>query len=234
MEIHKKLFLMSTLTSRFPSDLSRLSIRLSVGSTSAEVGGSHAWCNLKYTQNAKNLEIRSAIWVVLLLLNFASLRSKNHLLHRLWRNYFYSCYFSLVTISFRYPHYLSVGNPHKVMYIVQEMSIVCTGTLWVCVDTINFGLLAHHNVMLKILSQRIAALGWHKGNDKRTGCEASSDYAQLCEHVKYHIEISRWFTWHEPNVRTKLKFNFIRSGIRANPAKYTTAFSLQKLNFLWS
>lgn len=84
---------------------------------------------------------------------------------------------------------MSVGNPHKVAYIVQEISIVFVGTLWVCTDTINFGLLAHHNVMLKILSQRIASLGWIR-NDKRTGYDAN-DYEQLCEHIKYHIKISR-------------------------------------------
>lgn len=84
---------------------------------------------------------------------------------------------------------MSVGNPYKVIYVVQEMSIVCTGTLWVCIDTINFGLLAHHNVMLKILSQRIASLGWI-GKNKRTYNDAK-DYEELCEHVRYHVEISR-------------------------------------------
>lgn len=69
------------------------------------------------------------------------------------------------------------------------MSIVCASSLWVCVDTINFGLLAHHNVMLKILGQRIAKLGW---TDKLKGIDYHTDnYKQLCENVKYHIQISR-------------------------------------------
>lgn len=40
--------------------------------------------------------------------------------------------------------------------------------------------------MLKILSQRIALFGWNR-KDKGT----SYDYQELCEHVKYHAEISR-------------------------------------------
>lgn len=80
---------------------------------------------------------------------------------------------------------------NKAVYVLQEISIVCVGTLWVCTDTINFGLLAHHNVMLRILSLRIASLGWI-GQDKGTGLDANHNhYEQLCEHVEYHIEISR-------------------------------------------
>lgn len=70
------------------------------------------------------------------------------------------------------------------------MSIYCAGSLWVCVDTINFGLLAHHNVMLKILSQRIAEVGW-TGELKSGTDYDESNHQRLCECVKYHVEIMK-------------------------------------------
>lgn len=57
------------------------------------------------------------------------------------------------------------------------------------IDTVNFGLLAHHYVMLKILGARIASIGWDEKKERK--CGSAHDYEKLCECVKYHIQISR-------------------------------------------
>nr|QGW45407.1 odorant receptor 34 [Bradysia odoriphaga] len=91
-----------------------------------------------------------------------------------------------------YPYYFSTGNAYKLAYILQLMSIISASTLWVCVDTINFGLQAHHNVMLKILGQRLAHLGRPREREpKRTGNDAHN-YNRLCECVEYHLQIFRY------------------------------------------
>lgn len=90
---------------------------------------------------------------------------------------------------FRYPKYFSEGIPYKTIYFLQYLSIVFASALWVCVDTINVGLLLHHNVMLKILGERIAKLGWTRKSRARGNTNDVHD--QLCEHVEYHLSISR-------------------------------------------
>ncbi|XP_037035102.1 odorant receptor Or1-like [Bradysia coprophila] len=90
-----------------------------------------------------------------------------------------------------YPRYFSEGNPYTAVYILQEMSIICAGSLWVCVDTIDFGLLAQHNVMLKILSRRIADVGW-TGSQNRGPDYNENNHQLLCECVKYHVEITNY------------------------------------------
>ncbi len=73
-------------------------------------------------------------------------------------------------------------------YVLQYLSIIFASAIWICVDTINFGLLAHHHVMLKILGERIARLGW---TDTRIGIQLNVDYYEhICAFVKYHNQIS--------------------------------------------
>lgn len=70
------------------------------------------------------------------------------------------------------------------MYLLQELSIICAGSLWVCVDTINFGLLTLHKVMLRTLGERLVKLGW-------TPATNSKNYKELCALIQYHVNISR-------------------------------------------
>ncbi|XP_037040278.1 odorant receptor Or1-like isoform X2 [Bradysia coprophila] len=90
-----------------------------------------------------------------------------------------------------FPVYGCTGNAYKLAYTMQLMSIISASTLWVCVDTINFGLLAHHNAMLKILGLRLSHLGWPREPKKRTANDAHN-YNRLCECVEYHLQISRY------------------------------------------
>lgn len=96
------------------------------------------------------------------------------------------------SVSSRYPYYFSTGNAYKLAYILQLMSIISASTLWICIDTINFGLLVHHNAMLKILGHRLALLGWTR-DSKGTETNASN-YNKLCECIEYHLQITRWIT----------------------------------------
>lgn len=82
---------------------------------------------------------------------------------------------------------MMVGYSYHVVYFLQILSCIYASSLWVAIDTINFGLLAHHNVMLKILSQRIASLGWSETENKMD----SNNYKKICDYVKYHVQISR-------------------------------------------
>lgn len=82
---------------------------------------------------------------------------------------------------------------YYIAYVLQTLSIIYASSLWVAIDTINFALLAHHYVMLKILGSRIASIGWNEENQRITG--SGKDYAKLYKCVKYHIQISRWLTW---------------------------------------
>lgn len=78
-----------------------------------------------------------------------------------------------------------------ITYLLQEVSITYAGTLWIIVDTINFGLLANLNVILKILSHRIELLGW---NNIKTMSKNENDrynYTKICDSIKYHSEITR-------------------------------------------
>lgn len=76
--------------------------------------------------------------------------------------------------------------------MLQFLSCLCAGSLWVCVDTINFGLLAHHNAMLKILGRRLPLVGNCRGESGEPSHQRN--FVEVCQLVKYHNQISKYFT----------------------------------------